>query len=119
VTEGEREQERLRYVQVSIARIEQYTEGGREAFFQEPMVQDAVLRRLEPLADATSTLSDALKERHPEIPWSQVYGFRHVAAHAYEYLELHRVWEIVEDYLPGLKTAIDQEVRNDQDDVRC
>jgi uncharacterized protein with HEPN domain len=118
VTDEGRERERLHYIQISISRIEQYTVGGRDAFFHEPIVQDAVLRRLETLADATGKLSDALKERHPEIPWRQVYGFRHIAAHAYEYLDLQRVWEIVEGYLPTLKTAIDPEISNDPGDVQ-
>ena len=54
MTEDERERERLSYIRESIARIGEYTRGGREAFDREPMVQDAVLRRLETLADARS-----------------------------------------------------------------
>jgi uncharacterized protein with HEPN domain len=46
-------------------------------------VQDAVLGRLEILADATAQLSTELKGRHGEIPWREVYGFRNIAAHAY------------------------------------
>jgi uncharacterized protein with HEPN domain len=110
-TAEEREQERLRYVDLSIRRIEQYTGGSQEAFLREPMIQDAVLRRLETLADATSKLSDTLKARHPEIPWPQVYGFRNIAAHAYESLDLSRVWEIVRDYLPALKAAVAAELQ--------
>jgi uncharacterized protein with HEPN domain len=106
----EREQDRLRYVRSSIALVEQYTSGGRDAFLREPMVQDAVLRRLETLADATGKLSEALKARHPEIAWRQVTGFRNVAAHAYETLDLRRVWEIVENYLPALKVAVASEI---------
>jgi len=116
VTEEERERERLRYIQESITRVEQYTQGGEEAFFGEPIIQDAVLRRLETLADATGKLSDALKERHPEIPWRRVYGFRHIAAHAYEGLDLRRAWEIVEDYLPALKAVIDMELADSPGD---
>ncbi len=110
-TEDEREQERLRYIDLSIRRIEEYTGGKQEAFLSEAMIQDAVLRRLETLADATGKLSDVLKARHPEIPWPQVYGFRNIAAHAYEYLDLSRVWEIVRDYLPVLKAAVATEIR--------
>lgn len=73
-------------------------------------MQDAVLRRLETIADATHRLSPDLKERHPEVPWQQVYGFRNIAAHAYEKLDLRRVWEIVEHYLPPLKTVVDDEL---------
>jgi uncharacterized protein with HEPN domain len=105
-----REQERLRYIQTSIGRIREYTRGGRAIFLSEPIVQDAVLRRLEMLADATAQLSDELKARHPAIPWRQVRGFRNIAAHAYEGLDLARVWEIVEDYLPALGAAIDAEI---------
>jgi uncharacterized protein with HEPN domain len=110
VTEEERERERLRYIAQSIARIEQYTLGSRDVFLSEGIVQDAVLRRLETLADATSKLSDALKARHPEIPWREVYGFRNVAAHAYEHLDFSRVWEILEDHLPALKTVVHEEL---------
>jgi uncharacterized protein with HEPN domain len=100
LTEEDRQRERLRYILESIARIEEYTAGGYEAFRTEPIVQDAVLRRLETLADATSKLSDTLKARHPEIPWRQVYGFRNIAAHGYLTIQLDRVWEIIELHPP-------------------
>ncbi|MDQ2741626.1 MAG: DUF86 domain-containing protein [Chloroflexota bacterium] len=110
MTEEERERERLRYIEESITLVEQYTQGSEQAFFREPIIQDAVLRRLETMADATNKLSDALKDRHPEIPWRRIYGFRHIAAHAYEDLDLSRVWEIVENYLPSLRIVVDEEL---------
>ena len=108
-----RERARLRYLRRSIARIEDYTRGGRDVFLSEPIVQDAVLRRLETLTDATGKLSDRLKARYPEIPWRQVSGFRNIAAHAYEEIDLTRVWEIVEDYVPVLKSVVDRELGED------
>lgn len=110
MSEAERERQRLRSIQEGIARIEEYTRADREVFLGEPIVQDAVLRRLETLADAASKLSDSLKARHAEVPWPQIYGFRNVAAHAYERLDLSRVWEVVELYLPILKAAVDEEL---------
>ena len=108
-----RERARLKYIRQSIMRIEQYTGGSREAFLSEPIVQDAVLRRLETLADAINRLSNTLKARHPTIPWRQVYGFRNIAAHAYEEIDLTRVWEIVEVYMPVLKSVVDRELSED------
>ena len=110
MNEHDREQERLRYIRDNIARIEQYTRGSRVVFQQEAVVQDAVLRRLETLADASSKLSDALKRRHPEVQWREVYGFRNIAAHAYEVIKLDRVWEIVETHLPPLKRVVEAEL---------
>jgi len=81
VNAGERDQDLLRYIQESSGRIEQYTSGGRAAFLSDRMVQDAVLRRLETLAEAANRLSAELKVRHPGIPWRAIHGFRNVAAH--------------------------------------
>ena len=74
------------------------------------MAQDAVLRRLETLADAAHRLPEEVKARHPHIPWEQVYRFRNVAAHDYERIELERVWEVIETHLPPLKRAIASEI---------
>lgn len=105
-----REHARLRYIRECITLIEQYTRGGRTAFFAETIIQDAVLRRLETLTDTIGKLSNTLRARHPTIPWRQVYGFRNIAAHAYAEIDLTRVWEIVEDYAPMLKSVVDREL---------
>jgi uncharacterized protein with HEPN domain len=44
------------------------------------------------------------------LPWREVYGFRNVAAHAYFDIDLERVWEIVTDHLPPLRTAVEKEL---------
>ncbi len=75
------------------------------------MVQDAVLRRLETLADAARQLSDELMARHPEVPWRSIYGFRNVAAHGYLDLDMGRVWSTVQDSLPTLHSVVVEEMR--------
>ena len=101
-----RDYDLLAYIQESIARIDQYQSGGKEAFLDQPIVQDAILRRLETLANAASHLSDNLKARHSEIPWRAIYGFRNVAAHGYLELDIGRVWNTIELHLPVLKLAV-------------
>ena len=106
----ERDRQRLEYIADSIAKIERYTHGSKARFLRDSKTQDAVLRRLETLADAASKLPEQLKSRHPEIPWREVYRFRNIAAHAYEYVGIERVWEIVRDHLPPLKRAVTEEL---------
>jgi uncharacterized protein with HEPN domain len=83
-----RDLELLLYIQQSIARIEGYTREGRDTFLSQNVLQDAVLRRLETLADAAGHLSPALQDRHPHIPWRDISGFRNVAAHGYLELDV-------------------------------
>jgi uncharacterized protein with HEPN domain len=106
----ERTRRYLTYIRDAIALIEIRTAGGREVFLGNVDVQDAVLWRLQTLAEATSKLPDDLKARHPEIRWRAVYGFRNIAAHSYLDLQLSRVWEIVERDLSTLKAVIEQEL---------
>lgn len=101
----------LDYIVESIELIAQYTAAGKRRFDEEIMVQDAVLRRRETLADAASKLPDGLKERHPDIPWREVQSFRNVAAHDYTGIDLDIVWRIVVDDLPLLGDAARHEPR--------
>ena len=73
---------------------------------------DAVLRRLETLADAARHLSPELTARHSTIPWRAIYGFRNVAAHGDVGLDLARVWATVQDYLPALDSVVAEELRS-------
>jgi uncharacterized protein with HEPN domain len=107
---SERDARYLEHIAESIQLIADYVRSGRSAFFEEQQVQDAAIRRLETLAHATGQLSDEVKDRHPEIDWRAVYGFRNIAAHAYLDVDLERVWEIVTDHLPALRVAVEAEL---------
>lgn len=95
--------------------MEHYLAGASGAldehlFYEDRRTQDAVLRRMETLADATSHLSNALKARHPEIPWRQISDFRNVLAHGYTDIRLDRVWQSIVLDLPALTTVVDAEL---------
>lgn len=108
---ADRDRRYLQYIREAIGLIERRTRGGRDAFLQDLDVQDAVLWRLQTLAEATGKLSEELKRRHPEIRWRAVYGFRNIAAHGYLDLRLDLVWEVIDVHLPLLKAVVDEELR--------
>jgi uncharacterized protein with HEPN domain len=90
-----------------IERIESYVGAGDEtAFMASTLIQDAVLRNLQIMAESTQRLSGTLKSAHPEIDWRQLAGFRNVLAHDYLSVEPDRVWLVIEQDLPSLKLSI-------------
>ncbi len=89
-----------------IARIESYVTGGGDAFFASTLIQDAVPRNLQTLAESIQRLSDSSKTSHPEVDWYQIAGFRNVLVHDYLGVDLDRAWLIVEWELPHLKQTI-------------
>ena len=89
-----------------MARIEQYTREGREAFMASTLIQDAVVRNLQTLAESSRRISDAVKAKHPDVDWRALHGFRNVVVHDYLNVDLARIWQIVEEGLPDLRQKL-------------
>jgi uncharacterized protein with HEPN domain len=90
-----------------IERIESYIqETDKETFINTPLIQDAVIRNLQTLAESTQRLSEQIKRTQPEIDWYRIAGFRNVLVHDYLGVDLERIWNIVIKEIPLFKKAI-------------
>ena len=85
-----------------VRRIDRYCQNGEEAFRGSELIQDAVLRNLQTLAESTQRISEGLKALHPEVDWRAIAGFRNLLVHDYLGINLMRVWEIISVHLPVL-----------------
>ena len=104
-------EDRLYLIHISecVQRIEKYIgEGGRDAFMASDLIQDAVIRNLQTMAESATRVSEALQEEHPEVDWLKIRGFRNVLEHDYLSVDLERVWNILEYDLPKLKDAVEK-----------
>ena len=105
----------LRHIRESVQKIRSYvgdqSEGlAKEAFFASDIAQDAVLRRLETLSDATGKLSPELKARHPNLKWRQMVDFRSAIAHGYLNVDPNIVWDVIVSYLPEVLAMVESEL---------
>ena len=94
-----------------IGRIQQYVEDGREAFLTSTLIQDAVIRNLQTLAESSRRLSDSVKTQHSEIAWRGISALRNILVHDYFGVNLDRVWEVIERELPQLKNQVEALLR--------
>lgn len=90
----------------AIDRVLQYTESGRDAFFADPMVQDAVVGNLEVVGEAAKRVSPSLQEQAPSVPWREMAGMRDKLVHDYFGVDLALVWDVVEGELPKVRVSI-------------
>ena len=68
--------------------------------------QDAVVRNLEIIGEATKRLTSELRDRYPNIPWKKAAAFRDVLSHDYMGIDSTIVWNVVESHLPELRESI-------------
>lgn len=101
--------EKLYLIHISecIERIESYVaQMDAQGFANSTMVQDAVLRNLQTMAESTQRLSDKAKESQPQIDWYKIAGFRNILVHDYLGIDTETVWNIIKKELPALKEAV-------------
>ena len=79
--------------------ISSFSIRGREAFFQDLMLQSAILHRLALLGEACRGVSQESRDSHPEIPWSQIIAFRNIIMHEYFGIDLELVWVMLKSTL--------------------
>lgn len=98
----------LIHIRDSLARIKSYTANGKDSFYDQIVIQDAVMRNLEVMCESIKKLPDEWKNSEPDIPWHRIVGFRNKLAHDYFDIDLDVVWDIVENYLPDLEIAVEK-----------
>lgn len=101
---------RLEHIRDSIAKIEYlaqtlYTLDNFESKWIE---QDAIIRNLEIIGEASFHISGGLKQNYPNVPWKEVREMRNFVTHQYFGVELSDVWSTVIHDIPLLKQQIQQ-----------
>ena len=98
----------LAHMRDCLDRILEYTDAERFHFDASRLVQDAVIRNLQTLAESSQRLSSEVKATEPQVPWRELAGFRNVIVHGYLGVDLGAVWLVVEQDLPALTEAVNR-----------
>jgi uncharacterized protein with HEPN domain len=87
--------------------IQQFLTGvQRDTFLQDDLLRSAVLHKLTVIGEAAARLPSEFRDRHPEIEWADIVGFRNIAVHAYFAVEWPIVWVAATQDAPELRDKI-------------
>ena len=96
--------------------IRSYIESvALDEFLRDTKLQDSVIRRFEIIGEAAGRVSTQFREKHPEIPWSEMRGMRNRMIHHYDDVDLHIVWNTAQDNIPQLLELLEPLVPPEED----
>lgn len=102
----------LAHILEAIDRIERYAgDMDEQAFLNDHLVQDAVVRNLEVIGEASNNITKRFPEfvaGHPELPLASAYQMRNAVAHGYFKVDFAVVWKTIRRELPALRGLIRQ-----------
>lgn len=92
----------------AVRRIAAYIRGiDREVFGDQPIVQDAVIRQLLIIGEATKRLTMEFRDRHPDVPWRDMAGMRDLLVHSYNRVDVDEVWRAATVDVPSLADRLE------------
>ena len=103
--------ELLADIRTNIELARQFTAGlTPDGFSAAPMALCATTRCLEIISEASRNLSSDIKQRHPQIRWSQIAGAGNIYRHDYERVTADVIWKTVHGALPALLDTVMSEL---------
>ena len=100
----------LGHILEAIERIQHYVDDMDEVgFLNSKLVQDAVIRNLEVIGEASRNIERVHPEfaaAHPELPLALANDMRNALAHGYFKVDLEIVWKTIKNNLPELHAQI-------------
>lgn len=105
--------DRLRHILDAIGKIEKYLHGyERQTFQTDEKTQDAVVRQMEIIGEAATSLTRDLRSKNPQVEWQFAAAMRNRLIHGYFDIDAEIVWDTTQNDLPILKKQIEEILEN-------
>ncbi len=84
-----------------------------QTFAENDLLRSAVLNKLAIIGEAAARLPKEFHDRHPEIEWTDIIGFRNIVVHAYFAVDWNIVWVAATEDVPYLRQKIAEIIENE------
>ncbi len=106
------DQDLIEDIVICLSKIEEYIHGlNYEDFVNDYKTQDAIIRNLEVMGEASKQISSGVKKEYQNIPWKMIAGTRDRLIHGYFGVNIDIVWEITTIDIPALKKEIEKIIK--------
>jgi len=84
----------------------EFAGGDKDRFMKTRIAQEAVIRELEVIGEAAKRVSPGTRAHSADVPWKSLTGFKNIAIHQYDAIDLDRVWKLVHVELPQIRIRV-------------
>ena len=92
-----------------IRKINEFSKGlSLKEFKTNELVQDAIIRNIEIIGEASKKISKETKQTYYKIPWKEIAGMRDKLIHDYFGVDVTVVWKTIHQDIPLLETLINE-----------
>jgi len=97
----------LNHIYDACSQISKYLENiDYDNFQKNRLLQDAVMRELEIIGEASKNLSEDFRNKFPDIPWRLMAGMRDKLIHGYFSIDVIEVWNTAKRDILDLKKKL-------------
>ena len=113
--EAIRNLDRLLHMQECMDNIQEFI-GSKtfDEFVADKLLFFAVVKNVEIIGEAAYMLTKEFCEEHPETPWKDIIGMRHVLVHGYYTTSKNFIWATIQQDLPALRSQIEAYIVEEQ-----
>ena len=98
-----RDEMRVLHMLQALERIVQETsETSRDRLFFDDRLTRAIILDFIVLGEAANNVTEEYSAAHPEVPWSDIAGFRHKLVHDYSGIDFGILWDAMTKDVPAL-----------------
>lgn len=89
-----------------------------EQFLKDEQIKRAVCMTAINVGELVKGLTDVTTKKYSDIPWKKIAGFRDIAAHKYEALNMGDVYKVVKEDFYQLDKKITEIINNETDEKK-
>lgn len=82
-----------------------------ESIKADPLVFYGLVKLVEIIGEASYKLSREFKSTHPQLPWQQIEGMRHVLVHGYYTVSPEMLWDTITYDIPQIIPIISEFIK--------
>jgi len=108
---------RLRHIIEAVEKIQDYVGGmSLVEFLTDSKTSDATLRNPEIIGEAARLVPEQVAGRYQQVPWADMRAMRNIVAHEYDRVNLHTIWDTIQNDLPPLVPLLRQVLEQEKGD---